>query len=166
MNIAITGHRPNKLDNDYDLTSDLIKKIRLEILKILGDYYKVDEPDTWVTLITGMALGIDTLFALIAIENNIPFIAAIPCWNQDSKWPKKSQELYGNILANKLCTIYQVGAKPYDKYCMQKRNIWMVDNCDILIAVWDGTSGGTANCIKYAQSIGKTIIYINPKDLI
>ena len=34
---------------------------------------------------------------------------------------------------------------------MQKRNEFMVDNCDILIALWNGTSGGTKNCINYAK---------------
>lgn len=28
MKIAITGHRPNKLNNDYDLTSPLIRRIK------------------------------------------------------------------------------------------------------------------------------------------
>jgi uncharacterized phage-like protein YoqJ len=48
---------------------------------------------------------------------------------------------------------------------MQDRNIWMVDHCDALIAVWDGTSGGTANCVRYAQKVGKPIVFIDPYDL-
>jgi hypothetical protein len=38
------------------------------------------------------------------------------------------------------------------------------DNCDILIAVWDGTSGGTGNSVKYAVSKNKIIYYIDPKE--
>ena len=49
---------------------------------------------------------------------------------------------------------------------MQERNEWMVNNCDVLIAVWDGTSGGTANCVKYAESLQLDIRRINPKELI
>ncbi len=41
----------------------------------------------------------------------------------------------------------------------------MVNNCDMLIAVWDGSDGGTANCVKYAQSKGVDIRIINPKEL-
>ncbi len=161
MKIAITGHRPNKLGNDYDLNSPLIQWIKNEINKILVQYYYYPNE---LELITGMALGIDTLFAKIAIENNIPFIAAIPCKNQWSKWIQKSIEIYQNILQHKNCTIYNVSTNNYSNTCMQDRNIWMVDNCDILIAVWDGTSGGTANCIKYAESVNKHIIRINPND--
>jgi len=166
MKIAITGHRPNKLGNDYDLTSDLVKEIKFEIQNIITQYNNVAR-DNWtpLTLITGMALGIDTLFAQISIENKIPFTAAIPCINQDKMWIQKSKDLYHSILKHKLCSIIYVSDKEYDLECMNKRNEWMVDNCDLLIAVWDGTSGGTANCIKYAKKKKKYIIYIDLKKL-
>jgi hypothetical protein len=41
----------------------------------------------------------------------------------------------------------------------------MVDASSIVIAVWDGSTGGTANCIGYARRCNKHIIYINPKQL-
>jgi len=112
-----------------------------------------------------MALGIDTLFAKIAIRLNWPFIAAIPCIGQEKIWPNKSKDIYREILANPLCTRYLVSETGYNNIVMQKRNKWMVDNCDLLIAIWDGTSGGTANCVKYAQSIGIDIRIIDPKTL-
>jgi len=162
MRIAITGHRPNKLNNDYDLTSPLVKKIKFEIQHIIT---QSNQPGSNLELITGMALGIDTLFALLAIENKIPFIAAIPCKDQEKMWVQKSKDLYQSILKNKLCSIQMVSFKEYDLDCMNKRNEWMVDNCDLLIAVWDGISGGTANCIKYAVKKKKQIIYIDLKEL-
>lgn len=93
MQIAITGHRPNKLGNDYALTSDLIGSIKHEIMRVLRTFEHKD-----LTLITGMALGIDTLFAKIAIEHNIPFIAAIPFKGQEIVWPEESQETYRMVL--------------------------------------------------------------------
>ena len=48
---------------------------------------------------------------------------------------------------------------------MQKRNEYMVDKADIVIAVWDGSSGGTGNCVKYAQKVGKSIVKLNPVDI-
>lgn len=41
----------------------------------------------------------------------------------------------------------------------------MVDNADILIAIWNGKGSGTGNTVKYAKSIGKKIIIINPKEI-
>ena len=34
----------------------------------------------------------------------------------------------------------------------------MVDNCTHVLAMWDGSEGGTANCVKYAQAVNKPII--------
>lgn len=168
MKIAITGHRPNKLGNDYDLTSPLIRQIRYKILEELEEQkrilIKLNKGEK-LTLITGMALGIDTLFAQIAIEFKIPFIAAIPCRGQTMRWPITSITKHSEIISNSLCTVHYVSDKLYTPDCMQKRNQWMVDNCDILIAVWDGTLGGTANCVKYAVEMKREIIRINPQEI-
>ena len=113
--------------------------------------------------ISGMALGIDTLFALVAIDNHIPLECAIPCLHQDKMWVQSSRNQYKKILsASQFQTL--VTNSEYTQYCMQRRNEYMVDNCDLLIAVWDGTSGGTANCVRYAVERGTKIIYINPRD--
>lgn len=165
MKIAITGHRPNKLGNDYDFTSNLIRNIRLEIMRHLVIIQSKNIMDN-IILITGMALGIDTLFAQIAISMKFPFIASIPCFNQDKVWSQKSKEIYNQILSSKLCTLKVISECEYNSSVMQKRNEWMVDNCDLLIAVWDNSAGGTANCVKYAKSKNKEIIYINPQTLV
>ena len=38
----------------------------------------------------------------------------------------------------------------------------MVDMCNELIAIWNGTSGGTANCIRYAQETHCKINIMTP----
>ena len=48
---------------------------------------------------------------------------------------------------------------------MQKRNEYMVNESDKVIAVCDGSKSGTYNCIKYAENQNKEIIVINPKEI-
>jgi uncharacterized phage-like protein YoqJ len=113
-------------------------------------------------VITGMALGVDQWAANIARKMKIPYIAAIPFEGQESKWPKRSQRTYRAL--RKLAmgeTIVSPGEYSVEK--MQIRNQWMVDNADAVIAVWDGTRGGTKNCIEYAKSQNKQIYYIDPR---
>ncbi len=155
MKIAVTGHRPSKLNNEYDLDGPVSFYIKNEITEA----FRVLKP---TEAITGMALGVDQLFALIAINAGIKVHAAIPCANHDSRWPRKSRELYQKILSDPLVEVYMVDDGPYAPWKMQKRNEYMVDRCDKLIAVWDGTDGGTANCIGYAQEVGATILRIDP----
>jgi len=45
---------------------------------------------------------------------------------------------------------------------MQKRNEWMVDNSDAVIAVWDGTPGATATAVDYARKLGRSVLVIDP----
>ncbi|MDP9110532.1 MAG: hypothetical protein M3M96_02725, partial [Candidatus Eremiobacteraeota bacterium] len=44
---------------------------------------------------------------------------------------------------------------------------YLVENSDILFAVWDGEPsrgiGGTADVVSYARSAGRHIVRINPK---
>lgn len=162
MKIAITGHRPLKLGG-YDMKSPLVLKIRQEIEKILDTY----EPEY---VITGMALGIDQLLAQIAIEKNIPFIAAIPDTTQPEKWNKEARDFYYGLLRKAVRIMNVTGKSVYKPWHLQIRNEWMVDQLDKpedrLIAVWDGTPGGTRNTMLYAEDRERTIIRINPKELI
>lgn len=50
--------------------------------------------------------------------------------------------------------VVDVCPDPYAVWKMQRRNERMVDHTDLLIAVWDGGPGGTANTIRYARSNG------------
>ena len=44
-------------------------------------------------------------------------------------------------------------------------NKYMVDNSQIVIAVWNGKPSGTGNTVKYAQEQGKTVFIIDPQTL-
>jgi len=155
MIIAFTGHRPNKLGG-YGETL-LITSLRAVIKNIFLTY----KPDY---IITGMALGVDTIAAEICLECKIPYIAAIPFVGQESRWPAQSQNHYRDLL-KEASSVIVVSDGGYSAEKMQIRNKFMVDHADMLVAVWDGTSGGTANCINYARSLkNKSIYFIRIKD--
>jgi uncharacterized phage-like protein YoqJ len=154
MIIAFTGHRPNKLGS-YKLPNPIYIHVCQQIEKVLKEL----KPEK---VISGMAQGTDLWAANIAYKLNIPFIAAVPFIGQEKAWPEKSQKIYHNLL-NKAIETVIVSDGGYAAYKMQARNEYMCKHCDKLIAVYNGDlSGGTFNCIQYAKSIGKEIIYINP----
>lgn len=155
MYVAATGHRPNKLGgyDFFNLQRTWIRRRIEERLKNLGA----------TVCISGMALGIDQDFAWTAMWMNIPVLAAIPFVGQESQWPESSQQFYRALLS-RCSQVEVVCAGSYAGWKMQKRNEWMVDHCQTLLAVWDGSSGGTGNCVGYAQKIGKPIDRINPND--
>ena len=156
MKIAITGHRPKSLNNEYDGTGPMSIWIKKEINKVL-------DKQGPTMLISGMALGVDMLFAEIAIERELDLLAAIPCKGQEKVWTKKSQDRYNKILSYDNCSKVYVNEN-YSVWAMQKRNEYMVDKSNLLIACWDGTVGGTCNAVQYAKKVNKEIIRINPQD--
>lgn len=156
MKIAITGHRPQRLNNEWDGTGPMSKWIKEKVNNIL-------DKQGPTMLISGMALGVDMLFAEIAIERELDLLAAIPCKGQEMRWPQKSRDRYNKILSYSKCEKV-ILAEKYLPWVMQKRNEYMVNKSDILISVHDGTSGGTANCVMYADKVGKETIRVNPQD--
>jgi uncharacterized phage-like protein YoqJ len=156
MIIAFTGHRPDKLGG-YKLPNPTYIKVCSAIDAALKEF----KPEK---IISGMALGVDQWAANIAIKLNIPFIAAIPFLGQEGKWPESSQKTYRALL-NKAAEQVIVCPGVYEPAKLQIRNEWMVDHCDLLIAVWDGTKGGTGNCVEYAKGASKDIFRIDPTTL-
>jgi uncharacterized phage-like protein YoqJ len=152
--IAFTGHRPDKLGG-YKLPNPTYLHVCQQIDKALTEL----KPEK---VISGMALGVDQWAANIAYKLKIPFLAAVPFEGQEKAWPKNSQIAYA-LLMRMAAEKHIVCEGGYAAYKMQVRNEWMVDHCDLLIAVWDGTDGGTGNCVKYAKSKNKEIFYINPR---
>jgi uncharacterized phage-like protein YoqJ len=158
MKIAATGHRPQKLNNEWDGVGPLSTKL-FEL------FQKIFNAHNCTQAISGMALGVDMLFAEAALAMEIQVLAAIPFIGQEKMWPQKSQERYQRILDNPLTTKHIVCEGGYAAWKMQVRNKWMVDNCDLLVAVFDGTPGGTKNCVDYARG-KKQIMEINPIGLL
>lgn len=147
MIIAATGHRPSELGG-YN------QNVYGKCYNIASDWLKINRPNK---IISGMAIGWDQAVALAAIDLSIPVIAAIPFNSQHHLWPDKVQELYLNILSQ--CQeIKNVSPGAYAGWKFQKRNEWMVDNCDELIALWNGGPGGTKNCIDYANKQSKKVV--------
>ena len=155
MIVAFTGHRPDKLGG-YKLPNPTYSYVCQEIEKALIQF----KPDT---VISGMALGVDQWAANIAHKLGIPFIAAVPFIGQEKMWPAASQSIY-NKLIKLAAEVVIVSPGSYSAAKMQFRNEWMVDRCNQVIAIWDGTKGGTGNCVAYATDTGKQIFRINPLD--
>lgn len=168
--VAGTGHRPDKLGG-YSEQVDL--KLRDLARRAMERHYPLSH------VISGMAIGWDMALAEAAKDLGIQLIAAIPFVGQEKRWPKATQERYQRILEEPYpmrdhALAWQPGnpalKEPlrhtavmiicdggYAPWKMQRRNEWMVDNCHQVFALWNGSDGGTANCVKYATKFNRPI---------
>ncbi len=162
MIIGITGHRPGKLGWGYNYEHPKwikVKNIVKEYLKNWGC------KEVWV----GMALGFDIVVALAVLElkdegYNIKLNCAVPCRNHYSKWPKKSIDMCNSIM-EKADSVVLVTDEDYSPHLMQKRNMYIVDICSKLLALWNGSAGGTGNCLIYAWNQAKDVSIIDPNEI-
>ncbi len=112
-----------------------------------------------------MASGVDLLSAKLADSMGIPFWAIRP-WAGHA--PRKADVLlYKGALEN---AEFTYAVSPFENYpgpwVYQKRNEWMVDRAHTLLAVWDGSPGGTNNCLEYAiKRADMKVCILNPNDL-
>lgn len=147
MILACTGHRPSKLGGYGE-------GVRERLVELASDSLGRLAPER---VITGMALGWDQAVAEAAILRGLPFIAAIPFAGQEKVWPAASQERYRKMLKLAMEVAY-VSPPGYAGWKMMERNKWMVYRADVILALWDGSPGGTANCVRYAESVGKKVV--------
>lgn len=73
----------------------------------------------------------------------------------------RQKERYKKIL-HKADIVHDVSKEEYSKFCMNDRNKYMVEQSDVLIAVWNGKPSGTGNTVKMAKLSGKKIRVVNP----
>ena len=150
MIIAGAGHRPNKLGGyDFYKEKGLARLTDLAVAAI-----KVYNPDK---IISGMALGWDTGLALGAIRASVPLIAAVPFEGQELRWTPEQQKTYRSIL-EKAQEVVVINKHPYTPLSMHDRNAFMVDWCDLVLALWNGSQGGTYDILQYAQTKKRQII--------
>ena len=115
------------------------------------------------SVITGLAIGWDTLIANLCIELDIPFIAAVPFKGQEAYWSATDQKHYNDLLMQaKDVVIVSPGGMSGWKY--QVRNKYIVDNSDMMLFFYSGAPSGTKNCFDYAEKQGKRYVRINPLD--
>ena len=156
-----TGHRPKSFPFQYGIDTKrynaylqtLLQKVELAI-----NGYGV------ANFISGMALGVDLDFAEIVLKLRkkypIALECAIPCPNQTLKWRVTDKLRYESILkrADKITTV----SDRYTSDCMLKRNRYMVDKSELIIAVFNGApQGGTWYTISYAERENKLIEIID-----
>lgn len=151
--VCFTGHRPEKIYRDEKYIQ---KDIEKEIHRSIEEGYYV--------FISGMARGVDILAAeaVLKIRKNNPkikLICACPYIGFERTWSYNWQFRYNKIIAN--ANLIKYISQSYGSFCFQKRNEWMVDHSSKVIAVFNGSNGGTKNTIEYAKRKNISIVLIN-----
>lgn len=162
VSVCITGSRPQGLIGGYDLEHPENIKIKEDMKVIIKNLMEFKTKN--LVCYTGMALGIDIIFADAVLDmkdtygERIKLICALPFKNQTANW-KGTVDFYNLILEYADEVINTSGEEDYKAWYMEQRNRFMVDKSDMVIAYWAGKSKGTGNCVQYAKNKNKPILF-------
>lgn len=157
---CFTGHRPDKLGG-YDRDAALNRAVRDELSRVVEDL-SAKGVEHWCS---GMAIGVDMWGAEAVLDHSLRLVAAVPFPGQDSKWPPDTRIRYLELLG--MADRVEVVEDEFSYAAFQRRNEWMVDHVDAVVAVWDGREdGGTWNCVEYAREQDVEIIRVDPNKLL
>jgi uncharacterized phage-like protein YoqJ len=146
---CFTGHRPEKLTgSERTIKAALKKEIKLAIQAGYNVY------------LTGMARGTDLWAAEIILDlrrknKDIKLICAIPYEGFEQRWSEHWRQLY-QYVRNEADLVRVIG-HGYSAGIFQVRNEWMVNHSSRVIAIYNGSLGGTKNTIDYAMKQGISV---------
>ncbi len=160
--LGFTGHRPHKLpwgNNEEDERCLELKCLmEKEITRLVRE-------ENVTYMLSGMAQGIDIYAAEIAIklreQNPDIFLECVlPHEEQAARWSLFWRNRYFSVMER--CDKEYLLQDIYTADCYAKRNAYIANRCDILLAVTSGARSGAEQTVKMAQSLDKTILVINP----
>lgn len=131
--MVITGHRSEKIAD--------VRRVREAVRASLIEA----RPSI---VVCGMANGFDLYAGHEACNLGIDVWAVKP-WKGHK--PRKGDEHLYNAITMFAAKVVDVSdSEVYTgPWLYQKRNEWMVDQGTHILAYWDGSSGGTKNCLDY-----------------
>ncbi len=168
---CFTGYRPRR----FPFTPDGLRPEMVQ--EALGEQIRRLYAEGMRTFISGMCIGVDLWAAaeVLALREQHPevsLVAAVPFAGQESRWTAAERREYARMLA--ACTRVETlfspeEAKDDPAACYRKRNQWMVDKADTVLAVYTAADterrSGTAATVRYARRKLKRLIYIHPTTL-
>ncbi len=163
---AFTGHRPKSFsfglnESDPAFTA-LYQKMKSSIIQVMNAGCR--------RFYCGMAEGVDLWCGEIVLDLADQFfpkpeiIAVVPFIGQDKAMRQPFFARYHRIM--QASTERYLVSRAYHKDCYRKRNQFLVDSCDALIAVYKPfeTISGTMQTVRYAEKKGRKIFRVIVED--
>ncbi len=119
-----------------------------------------------VVWICGGAIGLDSHAAQYAMENKIRLWLVLPFTPEamSKYWNPAQRKVLEDTI--KYAEKVDILSSVYNVRFYQIRNEKMVDSSEVLCAFFNGSPGGTANCIRYARHKRHPVEVYNPKQVV
>lgn len=163
---AIIGHRPTRFKFKYNENYSGCKRLK----KRLRDQFTLLYEQGIRRFLVGGALGVDMWSGEILLRlkeqpeySDIELVIVLPHPGHDARWDERSKKRMAFLRQHCAeCVTFGTDTGPESYY---KRNRYLVDHADCLVAVYDGDGNvrsGTGQTVQYAEKLERQIISIHP----
>lgn len=150
---CFTGHRPEKLHLPEAIVREQLS-------------YAIDAAirEGYTRFLTGMSRGVDLWAAQEVIRRQkeypqLRLVACIPYQDFEKGWGLSWQRVYRQVL--EACEEIHIFSRAFSMESFSLRNRYMVEHAALVIAVFGGEKGGTANTLRYARRLSRRILIIS-----
>jgi hypothetical protein len=114
---------------------------------------------------SALAIGADMLFAQAALGLGLPLVGVVPFEDYPADFEGPDRAAFESLLG--MCRrVERLPGRRRSDRAYLKGGLWVVDNSDFVIAVWNGLPaaglGGTGDVVEYARRKGKPVLRIDP----
>ncbi len=163
---AITGHRPTRFKFKYNEKHSGCKRLK----KRLQEQFILLYEQGVRRFLVGGALGVDMWSGEILLRlkeqseySGIELVVVLPHPGHDERWDQRSRTRMAFLVKHSTeCITIGTDSSPESYY---KRNRYLVDHADCLVAVYDNNRtvrSGTGMMVNYAKKKSLPVICIDP----
>jgi hypothetical protein len=156
MRIAVTGHQPHLLGGFGAEAAGLLEGFAVRALEARAAAH--GRP---AVVVSGMAPGWDLAMAKAALRLGVPLRAVLAHPKQGNNWPEDARaELAGLLAAAERVDVMGAEGGPAAAPGLDKwtaRDLHVIEGADLLVALWNGSDGGTARAVAMARDKGLPI---------
>ena len=165
---AVTGHQGSRFRFKYKDSNNGCKRLKRRMQGQFTVLYEEGVRQFWI----GGGLGVDIWAGEILLRmkeqpeySELELKIALPFTGYDAKWDDRSK-LRMAFLVRHSCETIVVGTDNCPpSACYRKRDRYLIEQADCLIAVYDNDrtiSNGVGSTVRQAEQKNMTIIFIHP----
>lgn len=169
FSIGIVGHRPDRLVDQSAIATQLdhvLSAVEAALAGLASDgaYTATCRP----RMVSALAEGADRIAASVALQRGLPLVAVLPfppSLYEGDFADEGSRDSFRDLLRSAEAAIVLDGSVDARERAYDRAGLVLLDNVDLLVAVWDGGPGrgrgGTREVIEEAARRGIAVVTIS-----
>lgn len=167
MIVSFTGHRPDKISG-WGLSAGAVE---VAIRKSVAEEIESLVAEGATTFVSGMAPGFDLwaadevlrLRAEGRIAATVRLRLAVPYPGFERSFAAEYRPLYESVVAAADEVVYVCPG--YHHGCYARRNDFLVECAEVVVAYYEGTEGGTRYTLRKAEKLGRRVVNLHQREL-